>query len=114
MKLPNCEKLFIAPEKITQYLLNKEREQGNDKAVFFTNHGFIREKWREFASALRQHAREHSVKSWERRKYGIVYEIEGDLQMPDGELRNVRSVWQIDHGEEFPRLISAFPVDEGG
>ena len=114
MKLPNRENLLIAPEKLTHYLLHRERVKGNDKAIFFTNHGFNREDWRTFALVLRQHAFENPVKRRERRKYGIVYEIEGDIQMPDGTFRYVRSVWQIDYGEDIPRLISAFPVDEGG
>ena len=114
MKLPNRDNLLIAPEKLTHYLLHREREKGNDKAIFFTKHGFSREDWPAFARVLRQHAIEHPVKRRERRKYGIVYEIEGDIQMPNGRLRYVRSVWQIDYGTDIPRLISAFPVDESG
>jgi len=41
--------------------------------------------------------------------YGIRYEISASLQTPTGESRLVRTVWQIDKGVNFPRLITLIP-----
>jgi len=43
--------------------------------------------------------------------FGPRYEIEGRLVAPDGRRPRVCSVWQIDKGENAPRLITAYPLE---
>jgi len=40
------------------------------------------------------------------------YEVDGPLNTPAGRTPYVRTVWQLDHGEVAPRLITAYPVYE--
>ena len=38
-------------------------------------------------------------------------EVEGELKAPDGRQPRVRTVWQLDHGQVAPRLITAYPLE---
>lgn len=42
---------------------------------------------------------------------GVKYVVEGALPSPDGRNPRVRSVWMIDGGRSYPRLISAYAFD---
>ena len=110
MKLPNAENAYVPEPKVTGYLLSLDNEDGHDKARFFLRFGFRISRWEVFADALLIHCQRHDVIEIEETRYGVKYAIIGILETPDG--RNperVRSVWQIDHGEDRPRLISAYP-----
>ena len=39
------------------------------------------------------------------------YEIDGELNAPDGRQPRIRTVWQIDEGQIAPRLITAYPLE---
>ena len=110
MKVPNADNAFVLKPKVAGYLLDIDHVEGHDKARFFLSFGFRPSRWEEFANALLVHCRRHDVIEIERTPYGIKYAIIGILETPDG--RNpegVRSVWQIDHGADRPRLVSAYP-----
>jgi hypothetical protein len=109
-RMPNAHDVIIEHRKITRYLLNLEHEDGGPKARFFLAHGFTRCGWRRLSSALRQHAL-FGVLSVEPVIYGVKYEIIGPFPMPDGVIRELRSVWMIDVGASSPRLITAYPAD---
>ena len=61
--------------------------------------------------ALREHGQRHEVSRATETGFGPRYEVEGELSVPDGRKPNVRTVWQLDHGEVAPRLITAYPVE---
>lgn len=63
MKLPHCERAVVAPEKIREYLLSIDHEDGGPKAAFFLRFGFAVEALDVFASALRAHACANDVTS---------------------------------------------------
>jgi len=48
-------------------------------------------------------------RTWET-GFGPRYEVEGELAAPDGRRPRVRTIWQVDHGEIAPRLITAYPL----
>ena len=98
MKLPNAHLALVEREKITEYLLNTEHLYGASKARFFSQFGFYPTDWEAMAQALREH--------------GQRYEVDGELNTPDGRTPRVRTVWQLDHGEVAPRLITAYPLEE--
>lgn len=112
MKLPNAERCLVEREKIVDYLLNPAHRFGASKARFFTHFGFRVEAWEQMAQALREHGQTHELARTSETDFGPRYEVEGELNCPDGRRPRVRSVWQRDRGEVAPRLITAYPVEE--
>ena len=44
-------------------------------------------------------------------KFGAKYQIDGPLPCPDGRSPVIRAVWIVDAGTDFPRLITAHPLE---
>jgi len=112
MKLPNAGKAVVEREKIVDYLLNAAHRYGASKAKFFAQFGFHAEKWEELEQSLRRHGQSHEVKRVRETGFGPRYQVDGELNAPDGRSPMVRSVWQQDHGEVAPRLITAYPLED--
>jgi hypothetical protein len=112
MKLPLAEEAEVPRAKIVLYLLNPEHRSGKSKARFFTSKGFAVEDWQKLAAALRQHAREHAITKQEPTPLGVRFVVEGSMKLPDAGVAAVRAVWFIEHGEQRPRLVTAYPLKE--
>lgn len=112
MKLPNADLAIVEQEKIRGYLLNSQHRYGVSKAKYFAQFGFTLEWWEALGDALREHARRHEVSSERPTRFGVRYEIDGELATPDGRRPRVRTVWQLDLGGTAPRLITAHPLEE--
>ena len=112
MRLPNAHFAVVEREKVTDYLVNPEHRYGASKARFFTAFGFEVGAWEVLASALREHAQRHNVARTYETHWGPRYEIDGELNTPDGRQPRIRSVWQFEVGEIAPRLITAYPLDK--
>lgn len=110
MRLPNAELAVVEREKIAEYLLNPEHRYGASKARFFAQFGFEIDSWETLAGALREHAQRHEVARTYETRWGPRFEIDGELNTPDGRQPRIRSVWQLDEGEIAPRLITAYPL----
>lgn len=102
---------FIDDSKVSDYLLSVQHRVGGAKARFFLSLGFSQSRCAEFSEALKRHALENEIKNREVSEYGTKIIIEGPLQCPDGRLPIIRTVWIIDAGVIFPRLVTAYPVD---
>ncbi len=112
MFLPNAHLAIVEREKVTQYLLNPRHRYGGSKARFFFQFGFKIEYWEVFADALREHGQRHELSGGVRQtRWGPRYEIDAELNTPDGRQPRIRSVWQFDEGEIAPRLITAYPLE---
>ena len=109
MKLPNASQARVQPEKITRYLLAEDPSAGGGKPDFFARFGFRPDNWRELADALLAVGREYDVVEIAETSFGIQYAIEGWIDTPDGRNPYIRTVWQIDAGSDYPRLITAYP-----
>ncbi len=112
MKLPNAVSAVVELEKVCGYLLNTEHRYGASKSKFFRQFGFTLEDWESLAEALREHGRMYDVSNEKETGFGPRYEVDGNLTAPDGRQPRVRTVWQIDHGDTRPRLITAHPLEE--
>ena len=110
MKLPHAEQAVVQQEKVVGYLLNPAHPFGASKARFFASAGFRIEGWQQLAQALLDHGRRCEVARTRETGFGKRYEVEGKLDCPDGRLRLVRTVWQMDDDEIAPRLITAYPL----
>ena len=110
MRLPDSHNAQVDREKIADYLLSTTNPRGRNKAVFFLSFGFSAEHWQDFAEALRLQGTAHEVVSVVETLYGPRYHVDGTLETPDGQNPQVRTVWQMDVGSDYPRLITAYPV----
>ena len=110
LKLPDSQRADIEREKITGYLLNPNHPDGGSKADFFSRFGFSRDDWQVLAEALISHGATHEVVETQRTRYGVKYTVIGDIDAPDGRSPQVKTVWQIDDGDDQPRLVTAHPL----
>lgn len=111
MKLPNAHMAIVEQGKICDYLLNFDHRFGASKARFFSEFGFRVEAWKVLADALREQGQQHEVSKIRETGFGPRYEVDGEVQAPDGRRPRVRTVWQIDEGQIVPRLITVYPLE---
>ena len=84
---------------------------GASKARFLVQFGFRSEAWEVLAAALRKHGQHHEVTKMKETGFGPRFEVEGELDTPDGRRPRVRTVWQLDKGQIAPRLLTAYPLE---
>src|SRR5262245_14368770 len=111
MKLPQAAAAIITKEKICDYLLNHEHPDNGGKAAFFRALGFDAKDWQSLAASLREIIQTTDVAKSLVSPHGIKYIVDGPLQGSHGVARSVRTIWIIDHGQEAPRLVTAYPWD---
>lgn len=111
MRLPRAELALVEREKVLSYLLNRAHRYGASKARFFSQFGFTADAWERLAEALRVHRQIHQVTKKKETPFGPRLQVEGELRAPDGRRPRVRTVWQLDHGQVAPRLITAYPLE---
>jgi hypothetical protein len=63
------------------------------------------------AAGIREHVCKNEVRKVKETGFGPRYEVVGELMAPDGRRPRVRTVWQLDHGQVAPRLITAYPLE---
>ena len=100
----------IAPEKITNYLLQWRPE--NDKSGFLARTGYDSENWEQLANDLRRQILPREARLTERTRYGDVYEIRGILTGPLGVPLRVVTIWMIEHESQQTKFITLFPDKE--
>jgi Domain of unknown function (DUF6883) len=106
--LPNAEEASIPAAKLRDYVLNESHPDNQGKARVFEALGYAPDIWEQLAADLRtQHLTKDAVEG-KPSGHGRRYLIEAPLTGPSGRA-NIRSVWQIDHGGEVPRFITAYP-----
>jgi hypothetical protein len=111
MKLPNALLAVVEREKVVDYLLNRAHRYGASKAEFFSQYGFLLEKWEVLAQALLKHGQKHDVTNVTETGFGPRYQTDRELSLPDGRAPCVRTIWQVDRGQLAPRLITAYPAE---
>jgi hypothetical protein len=111
MKLPNPHLALVEQTKIAGYLLNQAHRYGASKARFFADFGFHTGAWETLAEALREHGQRHEVNRIKETPFGPRFEVDGELNAPNGRRPRIRTVWQLDHGQVAPRLITAYPLE---
>ena len=109
MRLPNGHLAVVEREKITEYLLNPEHPDNGGKAAFFVALGFSRVDWHRLADALRKFALMADVTKSMETVHGKKYIVDGEIENPSGKSAWVRTIWIIDAGSDFPRLVTAYP-----
>ena len=109
MKIPNSNLAVIEPSKLTDYLLNTEHKRGGTKAKLLVHFGYSLENWQQLEADIRKYHLDLDVNVVKETAYGIKYEISANLLTPINRHLLVKTVWQIDTGTDFPRLITLVP-----
>ena len=109
MKIPNADKAVIAKDKLSDYLLNPAHRRGGSKARLLLSMGYIGDDWQRLETDLRVHHLAAEVDCETDSDYGKRYEIVAPLPGASGSHVLFRSIWQIDTGTDFPRLITMYP-----
>lgn len=110
MKLPNADKALIQREKIADYLLNAAHPDNNGKAEFFESFGFRSDDWETLANAFRRAALDGEVIQHLETSHGVKYVLHAAMETPSDKSPLVRTVWIVDRGRNFPRLVTAYPA----
>lgn len=109
MLLPNGERAYIDPRKISAYLLSVAHPVGRHKWAFFQALGFTPDDLERLADALRGIARTGTVVQQVPTTFGTRYIVDGTFTAPNGTIPSLRTVWIVEPGGTDPRFITAFP-----
>ncbi len=105
MKLPS--EVFIAPEKLTRYLLVPQAR--GDNAAFLNSAGYSLCNPDDLVRDLRVLAREGDAIFQEDNVYGRVFEIHGQLVGPNGLTLSICAIWMTEHLSGQTKFITLFP-----
>lgn len=108
MRLPGAENAVIEPRKIRDYLLSPTHPVGRHKAAFFSKLGYEQEDWGALIEALRVHAVGGEATELDPTAYGRKFKVRGEIRGPNQQAEVV-TLWIILEGEDWPRLITAYP-----
>jgi hypothetical protein len=110
MRLPNHDKAVVPQAKVAAYLLSVTHIVGRHKAVFFASLGYRQSHWQILERDIRSLAAQ-DVQSTETTRYGQKYEVRGSITGPNGRAARIVTAWIVRTGEDFPRLLTAYPED---
>jgi hypothetical protein len=111
-RIPNYEKAIIDPMKLQDYVLSDAYPIGRFKAAIFQQMGYTRGNWEQFVEDIRTQLLSLDAEQGEKTEYGQKYIITGDINGPSGKVMKLKSIWIILRGEEIPRFITIYPVEE--
>ena len=108
MELPNCEAAVVDLQKLERYSLNSNHESGGHKARVFRaalgltiqDAGWLKER-------VLIIARQGDAIEAPPSPFGKKYTIDANLTRHE-RTAIVRTVWMIENGADFPRLISCY------
>lgn len=109
MKIPNSDHAIVEPSKLIDYLLNSEHKRGGAKAKLLLQFGYSLENWQQLESDIRKFHLVADVNVVKETAYGMRYEVSANMLTPIDRQLFVKTVWQIDTGTNFPRLITLVP-----
>ena len=112
MKLPNGERAFVNMMKLAGYSLNPTHEEGKHKALVFAaalGLGPDDAEW--LRNQLLTAAREVDCDWGKLDEHGQRYELDF-LVTVGGKSAWLRSAWIVRPGENYPRLISCYVLEQ--
>jgi Domain of unknown function (DUF6883) len=112
MKLPNAENAFIDLRKLRDYALSSQHRIGRHKARLFAS---LLNMNTNDAEALRnillRIIKTNAAEIGIRDEHGQRYRVDFTLNWHDREA-TIRSAWNICPDEDFPRLVTCYPLEE--
>ena len=112
MHIPNAENAVVDIRKLRDYALSPTHRIGRHKARLFAALLDISiDDAEELRDLLLQVARTHDAKMGEQDEHGQRYWIDFLLTWR-GRQAAIRSVWNVRPNEDFPRLVTCYPIKE--
>ncbi len=108
MRLPNRERAYVPPGKLTDYLLSPTHPVGRHKAAYFAGLGFTITESEVLERELLRVADEGAVLETIPGEFGTKYIVEGEVQTPRGGVVVLATVWLAESPDSPPRLITAY------
>jgi hypothetical protein len=108
--LPNAPRARIDPRKLRDYVLNPKHETGKYKAAFFAQMGYTVENWKKLEEDIRSQHLPQSVETGQESPFGQKFTITAPLKGPEGETRQVTTVWILRPGRSLPELVTVEPA----
>lgn len=108
-RLSHLDHAIVPEAKIVRYLLSHSHSGGRAKAQFLEGFGFRAKGWHILRDAIIAHATANDITALHQTPFGIRYEIDGPLPMPDGRNPIVRVIWSVVSQETAPRLVTLVP-----
>lgn len=108
MLVPNAENALVEIEKLTEYCLNPLHEVGGDKSrVFKSALGLSVGDAKELSDLLKTAVRTVEAREGVLNQFGQRYIVDFEVSRA---LRKatIRSVWIVELGKEYPRLITCY------
>lgn len=105
MKIPST--VYIAREKITEYLL-KQRDE-DDKSKFLVSAGFTLDTVNELEKELRSQVEKFEAELFDTTDYGDKFQIRGELQGINGISLKVMTIWMYETSTEKWKFITLIP-----
>ena len=110
MNLPNAERAFVDVAKLRDYSLNAEHKEGKHKArVFAVASGLGANDAEWLREKLLSIAKSEDCQLGRKTDYGQRYLIDFELSH-ERRSAQIRSVWIVRKGENFPRLITCYVI----
>jgi hypothetical protein len=109
MKLPGADRAVVAPDKVRDYLLSPVNPRARGKAAFFQALGFRLEEWAILQTTLLDLAQNGEATSGQVSEFGTKYEIRATIAGPAGRQAVIKTVWIVNAGDDYPRLVTAYP-----
>lgn len=112
MPIPNADAAHIAPEKLTDYLLNEKHPVGGGKAKWFRQLGFDTTDAAALKKVLLELVQTRDEYTESNSPFGTKYVVSGKITGPNGNEMNVTTVWIIEPSDTRPRLVTAYPGEK--
>ena len=96
------DKVEIAPEKITGYLLVKK--QKNDKSAFLAKLGYTMENWNDLLEDIKKLVTDNNATLQNETQFGSFYQVKGKLRD-----FSVVTIWLQQNQKENFKFITLFP-----
>lgn len=110
MRVPNAERAFIDVSKLRDYALNPTHRVGGHKArLFALLLGMNNNDTQELQQILLNVIQTQEATLGELNEYGQRYVIDFMLTWQSRQV-TVRSAWIIRPDEDFPRLVTCYPL----
>ncbi len=109
MNIPNSYRSITARSKLTEYLLNTEHKRGGTKAKLLLQFDYSPNHWEQLELDIRKFHLTVDVNLIKETAYGSRYEVSANLLTPINRPLLLKTIWQIDTGRDFPRLITLLP-----
>ena len=107
--LPNAAQAWVPLAKMTGYLLAPEQKHGQD----FIDMGYHRGSLETLERDLIYVAQTYPVDDVRPLPGGLRYGMQGNVLVPSGQIRTIRTGWIIPYDDPRPRLTTAFRCGAG-